>query len=386
MRVRDVFGMLCQIVLCALALPPSGDWQLKWADEFDGLTLNTSWWNVGTLRGPATPAFPNGSLVPGAYGGHQLNWQYLGYIMEEDVLLQDGVLRLRNRKLDHILNGTDPVGNFSYTSGWIQSMHKVYYTYGYLEARLRYPLGRKVYPAFWTIEERLVWGAEFDIAEYYGTPFARACSHIPGMTVGGADIDVQTIPLEDCCDRCAGMQACAAAVYDKKNSTCHYKGSAKHERRTHNPQDYITLLPGPAGLGQHLHTGDYPATNWYDSWNRMCQDRTMAPKCAVADWHTYGLRWGPDGFDFYIDDELRHSMNASDVKSFPAKDMYLVLNNGVPYASEPTDTPWPNYADFDYVRLYKQGGSSVGSLVVGGSEQISATPHTGTSSSREILI
>lgn len=331
-----MFLCICNSVL---SLPP-GNWKLIWNDEFNNTVLNDSWWNVGTLYAP------NGDIVPGAYGGHQLNWQYLGYIMKDDVLLENGILRLRNQQRK--INGTDPKGNFNFTSGWIQSMHKVFYTYGYAEARIRYPLGTKVWPAFWTIEERLVWGAEFDIAEYYGTPWAKACKESENKTLSSPDTSIQHIPLNDCCIRCGGQTSCKAAVWTD-DGNCHYKGAISGE----HSGDGTLLVPGPGGLGQHLHTGDYPKSNWYDSWNAMCMDPTDATNCDVTNWHTYGLMWAEDRFEYYIDDKLRHSVLKSKVDSYPADDMYFVLNNGVLFNPDPKDTPWPNYADFDYVRLYK---------------------------------
>ena len=136
---------------------PGGPWALAWHDEFDGPELNASWWNVGTLKAA------NGDLIPGAYGGHQLNWKHLDYVTADDVMLDAGTLRLRSQR--RTVQGTDPVGQFNYTSGWVHSMHKVTFEYGYVEARIRFPLGAKVHPAFWAIEEDRVWGAEWDIAE-----------------------------------------------------------------------------------------------------------------------------------------------------------------------------------------------------------------------------
>jgi len=255
-----------------------GSRRLIWADEFDGATLNNAWWNVGTLKAA------NGDIVPGAKGDHNLNDKYLDYIKEDDVLVENGLLRLRAQK--RTVDGTSPSRKFHYTAGWVQSMHKVFYTYGYAEARIRFPLGKKIWAAFWTIEERLVWGAEFDIAEYYGEPWTQ------------------------------------------KNGK-------------------------PAGLGQHLKTGDWPETHWIESWNAMCDDPSPSSKsCDVTAWHIYGLLWSPEGYDYYIDGQLRKRVTKANVNDFPTKDMYFVLNNGVRASGDIDDTTFPNYVDFDYVRLY----------------------------------
>lgn len=342
-------GVLLCLTLVGAVLPP-GRWQLRWSDEFDAPVLNESWWNVGTLRAPRSSKFPNGSIVPGAYGGHLLKWQYLGYIMEDDVLLENGVLRLRNQRRQ--INGTDPAGIYSFSSGWIQSMHKVYYTYGYVEVKARYPLGNKVWPAFWACEEDLAWGAEFDIAEYFGLPWTRDCVRELNCSVAGPDILTESIPLNDCCTRCASMDNCLVAVWTTSGTMCHYKSHM--DGSSYTEPGSVVLHPGPAGLGQNLHSG---ANNWYDSWNVMCMDPLgNSTVCEVANWHTYGLVWGPNGMDFYIDGLVQKKLGAADIVQYPNRDMYFILNNGVSFYGNTSQTPWPNYAEFDYIRLYKQVG------------------------------
>jgi beta-glucanase (GH16 family) len=133
-----------------------------WEDTFDGTSLNTDNWTIG-LQDPGT-----GDLVPGAQGRYLLNNKYDGYITGDDVWVADGNLVLQNRKHSPTYRGTDPRGDYSYTSGWIMSMHKVYFTKGYVEFRARFPSGDKVWPALWLIAEDLVWGPEWDMWEYFG--------------------------------------------------------------------------------------------------------------------------------------------------------------------------------------------------------------------------
>jgi len=254
--------------------------------------LNTAYWTIG-LKGP------NGDLVPGAAGAYNLNNQYADYITSENVIVKDGTLRLISQKQD--IQGSDPQAPFKYTSGWIQSMHKVKFTYGYIEARIKFPLGTQVWAAFWLLEERRLWGAEFDIAEYWGTPQGKESG--------------------------SGM------------------------------------------LGQHLHTGDSPGY-WLSTWKDMCHDpHKGSTDCDATQWHTYGLRWREDGFDYYIDDVITHSTPASQVKgTYPSDDMYIILNNGV-FADtpgrviDPSQTPWPTEAEFDYVKIWKEANSSGAGLI-----------------------
>jgi beta-glucanase (GH16 family) len=134
---------------------------LVWEDKFDGTKLNTDNWVIGTLRDPLS-----GNLIPGAIGDHLLGLGYDGYITPEDSYIQNGSLVLRNQKRTY--KGTSPAGTYQYTTGWVESMHRVYLNKGYIELRAKFPSGDKVWPAIWLISEDLVWGPEWDLWEYFG--------------------------------------------------------------------------------------------------------------------------------------------------------------------------------------------------------------------------
>jgi len=126
-------------------------------------------------------------------------------------------------------------------------------------------------------------------------------------------------------------------------------------RQTFADPDAILLQSTWANSHAGLHTG-IGGKQWYEQWYPICLDATNPLKCQAHDWNTYGLQWGPEGFVMYLNGNVVNSANAADVIDYPRENMYVILNNGV--ASEPadTDTPWPNTADFDYVRLYKEIG------------------------------
>jgi beta-glucanase (GH16 family) len=146
--------------LAAGSFSPAG-YSLIWEDRFDGPTINTNNWIVGTLRDPLS-----NHLIPGAHGDHLLGPGYDGYITAEDSYVQNGSLVLRNQKRTY--QGTSPVGVYQYTTGWIESMHRVFLNKGYIEVRAKFPSGDKVWPAIWLISEDLVWGPEWDLWEYFG--------------------------------------------------------------------------------------------------------------------------------------------------------------------------------------------------------------------------
>ena len=161
MKCKLLVAMLvvCMTASCAFQQAPVG-YTKVWEDTFDGTSLDTSNWTIG-CKDPVS-----GDLIGGAQGGDLLNTNYAGYITAEDVWVANGNLYLQNQKRSY--TGTDPAGTYEYTTGWIMSMHKVFFNKGYLEMRAKFPSGDKVWPAYWLIAEDLIWGPEWDIFEYFG--------------------------------------------------------------------------------------------------------------------------------------------------------------------------------------------------------------------------
>lgn len=139
---------------------PSQVYAKTFEDHFESSTLNSDYWTFG-LRDPGT-----GHVIPGAQGDHLLNSSYDGYATQEDTYIQDGSLVLRNQKRNYA--GTSPARNFNYTTGWVMSMHKVFFNKGYIEFRAKFPRGDKVWPALWLIPESRAWPPEWDMWEYFG--------------------------------------------------------------------------------------------------------------------------------------------------------------------------------------------------------------------------
>jgi beta-glucanase (GH16 family) len=136
-------------------------YKLMWEDNFEGTSINTKNWVVASLKDPTT-----GDMVPGAVGNNLLNSAYAGYITPEDTYVENGSLVLRNQKRSY--TGTNPTGNYQYTSSWIMSMHRVYFNKGFVQIRAQFPSGDKVWPAIWLCAEDLIWGPEWDLWEYFG--------------------------------------------------------------------------------------------------------------------------------------------------------------------------------------------------------------------------
>ena len=88
-------------------------------------------------------------------GEHLLNDNYDGYLLDDNVYVSDGLLFLENRK--ETIQGTDHVGQFDYTTGWINSLQKINFNGTqkgvYIEIRAQFPKGDKVWPAIWLIDD-----------------------------------------------------------------------------------------------------------------------------------------------------------------------------------------------------------------------------------------
>ncbi len=79
--------------------------------------------------------------------------------------------------------------------------------------------------------------------------------------------------------------------------------------------------------------------------------------------HEYVMEWEPEEIRWYIDGLLTKTWSANDTDSFmPEEAMYLILDVvvGGDWAQAPTDASvWPQYADFDYVRVYQKDSTAV---------------------------
>jgi len=125
-------------------ITPTGEWQLVWRDEFNGSTLDTDLWNIE---------------VNGDGGGNG----ELQYYCERGVSVQNGNLVLTATKENY--------GGKACTSGRINTLGKVYFTHGKIEARIKMPLtANGLWPAFWMMGNDITYNSwpncgEIDIVE-----------------------------------------------------------------------------------------------------------------------------------------------------------------------------------------------------------------------------
>jgi beta-glucanase (GH16 family) len=129
---------------------PGDQWKLLWHDEFSGDHLDSSKWTIGLAW-------------QGDDGIRHHNWEYSSYIMDDDVIVHNGMLDLLTEKRDV----KSPIRIYHYTEGFIQTDGKFQYRYGYCEIRARCPVeaGKGMWPAFWLQDH--TWPPEDDVAEFW---------------------------------------------------------------------------------------------------------------------------------------------------------------------------------------------------------------------------
>ena len=131
---------------------PPADFKLILDESFDAARLNSELWET-KLK------------VLGREGDRYHNHSYLNYLVDDDVLLEAGSLRLRAARGK--VHGDDPPGVYEYSAGMVSSHDRFSFTYGYIEIRAKFPGGKGAWPCFWLMPQSHQWPPEFDIAEYY---------------------------------------------------------------------------------------------------------------------------------------------------------------------------------------------------------------------------
>lgn len=144
---------------------PEG-WTLVWHDEFDGDEINLENWTYDI-------------------GGHGWGNGEAQYYTDrpENSRLEDGMLVIEARQ--------ERYENSYYTSARLKSEGLQEFQYGYIEARMRVPEGRGLWPAFWMLGSNFSevgWpdSGEIDIMEYLGREPDLILGTIHGPGYSGA--------------------------------------------------------------------------------------------------------------------------------------------------------------------------------------------------------
>lgn len=128
--------------------PASGYTTLVWSDEFNGSSLDTSNWTCETGTGS------------GGWGNNELQY-YTS--RPENIRVTGGNLVITARR--------ESYGGMNYTSARIKTQDKRTWTYGRVEARIKIPTGKGLWPAFWMLGNNITqvswpYCGEIDIMEH----------------------------------------------------------------------------------------------------------------------------------------------------------------------------------------------------------------------------
>lgn len=139
----------CAVLAAALALPGDAPaqspdvpgWRLVWADEFTGGALNADKWTAENIAWPYNNELQFYHPQQASVGGGVLN----------------------------ILAERRQWGGRNFVSARIHTRGKLDQQYGRFEARMKCPIGRGYWPAFWLLPSSQVWPPELDIMEVIGS-------------------------------------------------------------------------------------------------------------------------------------------------------------------------------------------------------------------------
>jgi beta-glucanase (GH16 family) len=141
------------LIVLALVIPQSLLAQefLRWSDEFNGSSLDTTYWNYQI--GDGCPELCG-------WGNAELQWY-----QREAIKVEGGLLKIKATKAN--------VGNSTYTSGRIRTMNKMDFASGRIVVRAGLPIGRGYWPAIWFLPTESYYGSwplsgEIDLMEARG--------------------------------------------------------------------------------------------------------------------------------------------------------------------------------------------------------------------------
>ncbi|MFA4923332.1 MAG: glycoside hydrolase family 16 protein, partial [Ignavibacteriaceae bacterium] len=140
--------LLVTLFILLAASTQAQNYQLLWSDEFSGSTIDASNWTF--------------EIGGSGWGNNELEY-YTNRSVNS--YIQNGSLVIEARK--------ENFGGKNYTSARMITKGKRYFTYGKIEARIKLPYGKGIWPAFWMLGENIStagWPAcgEIDIMELIG--------------------------------------------------------------------------------------------------------------------------------------------------------------------------------------------------------------------------
>lgn len=237
----------------------------------------------------------------------------------QNVTVQNGMLLITAQK--------ENFENSAYTSARLSTKGLFEQQYGRFEARIKLPAGSGLWPAFWLLGENCCVETQFECPD--GNKNLATC---PGQE------------QEVCIDPIDGVIWPQCGEIDIM------------EYRRQEPTTISGTVHGPGYSG--LTTPQGQITKSYDLGERL-----------DAGFHIYGIEWGPEYINFYVDDVLYNQITPADLIVTPAnetgklgewvfnKPYYIIINLAVGgnFPGAPDDDEiFPQTMLVDYVRVYKQ--------------------------------
>ena len=145
-------------------------YKLVWSDEFNGTSLNMNNWNYNIGNSGTDGKNPG-------WGNNELEYYTDS---EKNVSVSDGTLKITAIE-EKTVDPKNSKVTYSYTSGRITTAGKQDFQYGRMEARIKLPSLKGVWPAFWMLgvnQKGWPWCGEIDILEAWNTiSFAQGAFH-----------------------------------------------------------------------------------------------------------------------------------------------------------------------------------------------------------------
>jgi len=298
-KLRTIIGIIFALASLAGGANAQEDWTLVWQDEFDGVNIDRSKWDFDIGNGFWANPAEQKDWVQG-WGNNELQY-YTD--RAENASLKDGTLRITARSEAYTGDVAGKPQTLQYTSAKLKTRELFSKKYGKFEARIKLPVGKGFWPAFWMLPQ----GAEHATGVYGGW---AASGEIDIMESWGSK------PQEIC-------------------GTLHYGGQWPDNKFTTNK---YTFPAGSAIDAFHVYG---------------------------IEWEPGEIRWYVDG-ELYATQQKWFSQSAGQTEPnpYPApfdQPFYLMLNlavggnfDGNPDAA----TSFPGIMEVDFVRVYELTGRS----------------------------
>jgi beta-glucanase (GH16 family) len=265
-----IFPVLLISAASISAAPPAG-YGLLWSDEFNGTALDSTLWT--------------NDIGGGGWGNQEKEYYTDGANLE----FGNGALSMIAKQ--------EAMGGNSYTSARFTSQGKKFFTYGYIECKMKAAKGAGLWNAIWML----------------GEDFLNP--NVPGTST----------PWPACGE---------VEMYESRTGPQQYNGCA----------------------GDNYFIGTCHFSNGGTVYNSSGK---CAPTCLCDDYHLYAVEWDEQNFTYYFDgvQYWQYPITASYLTCFH-QDMFLLFNMAVGgnYQGNNIDaSTFPATMYIDYIRVYQKG-------------------------------